>query len=82
MTNKHAWAGRFSAGPAAALDAINKSIGFDIRLWREDIAGSRAHAQMLQSIGVLTVDELASIESGLDRVADELDDGTFVVSDV
>jgi len=37
MSQQHAWAGRFSAKPVEALDAINRSVGFDIRMWREDI---------------------------------------------
>ncbi len=78
---KHAWGGRFSATPAAALDAINKSIAFDIRLWREDIAGSRAHARGLLAIGVLTADEHRAIDDGLDAVAAELEAGDFEVSD-
>jgi len=82
MSQQHAWAGRFSAEPVAALDAINRSIAFDIRMWREDIQGSRAHAQMLQRIGVLTREELAEIQRGLDEVAKELEDGSFQVFDI
>jgi argininosuccinate lyase len=78
----HAWAGRFDASPAAALDAINRSISFDIRLWRQDIAGSRAHARGLAAIGVLTAAELNAILTGLDAVAAELEAGTFEVSAV
>lgn len=79
MSNDHAWGGRFTLAPDAALDAINKSIGFDIRLWREDIRGSRAHAAGLHTIGVLSATELAEIERGLDAVAEELEAGRFVV---
>lgn len=81
MSQQHAWAGRFSAKPVEALDAINRSVGFDIRLWREDIQGSRAHAQMLARIGVLSQAELASILHGLEQVYEELEQGTFVVDD-
>ncbi len=76
---KHAWAGRFSKAPTAALDAINKSIGFDLRLWPQDIQGSIAHARGLHRIGVLDATELASIESGMETVAKELVAGTFEV---
>ena len=79
MSQQHAWAGRFSAKPVEALDAINRSIGYDIRLWREDIQGSRAHATMLQRIGVLTQQELDDILRGLDLVRAELEAGTFEV---
>jgi len=78
----HAWAGRFDAPPTAALDAINRSVGFDIRLWREDIAGSRAHATMLHGIGVLDASELEAIQRGLDDVTAELEAGTFEVKDI
>jgi argininosuccinate lyase len=76
---RHAWAGRFSASPAAALDAINRSIGFDRRLWREDIEGSRAHATMLHQVGLLSADDLAAILQGLQQVHGEFEAGTFVV---
>ena len=80
MTTKHAWAGRFSRSPDEALDAINKSIGFDLRLWPQDIQGSIAHARGLHRIDVLTTEELASIERGLGEVAEELEAGTFEVA--
>src|SRR6185436_2708329 len=48
------WGGRFSAKPAELMQAINVSIGFDKRLAAQDLAGSRAHAAMLQSTGVIT----------------------------
>ncbi len=47
------WGGRFSAKPAELMQAINVSIGFDKRLWAQDLAGSRAHARMLISQGVI-----------------------------
>lgn len=79
---KHAWAGRFSASPVEALDAINKSISFDRRLWREDILGSKAHASMLRKIGIIDDAELEAIRGGLDEVAGEFERGTFEVSPV
>jgi len=72
------WGGRFAAGPAAVMQDINASIGFDKRLWRQDIAGSRAHAAMLAHTGVITPDDLASIEAGLDAIAAEIEAGSFV----
>lgn len=80
MSTKHAWAGRFSRSPDEALDAINKSIGFDLRLWPQDIQGSLAHARGLHRIGVLTADELQSICEGMDVVGKELAAGTFEVA--
>ncbi|MCB9532035.1 MAG: argininosuccinate lyase [Myxococcales bacterium] len=78
-TNQHAWGGRFSQSPAAALDAINKSIAFDLRLWPHDIAGSLAHARGLRRIGVIDAAALEAIERGLAAVETELRDGTFEV---
>lgn len=77
----HLWAGRFSEKPTDALDAINKSIAFDQRLWREDIAGSRAHATMLASQGLISDDERDALLAGLDQVAEEFQSGRFVVED-
>ena len=65
------WGGRFEGGPADVMRAINASIAVDKRLWREDIAASKAHAAMLGGQGILTADEAAEILSGLDAVAAE-----------
>ncbi len=56
---------------------INASIGFDRRLWREDIAGSRAHVHALARAGVLSADEAAELERSLEAVAAELEAGEF-----
>ena len=45
--------GRFAGGPAAAVAEFTESISFDWRLWRQDIAGSMAHATMLRQTGCL-----------------------------
>jgi argininosuccinate lyase len=71
------WGGRFAAGPAQIMSDINASIGFDKRLWRQDIAGSRAHAAMLAEIGVLTEADLAAIEQGLAVIGAEIEAGSF-----
>jgi argininosuccinate lyase len=47
------WGGRFAAGPAAIMEDINASIGFDRKLYAQDIEGSRAHATMLAETGIL-----------------------------
>jgi argininosuccinate lyase len=65
------WGGRFASGPAALMREINSSIGVDKRLWREDIAGSKAHAAMLRDQGILSADDAAAILAGLDRIAEE-----------
>jgi argininosuccinate lyase len=72
------WGGRFSAKPAALMQAINASIGFDKRLAREDLAGSRAHAAMLVETGVISAEDGKAIDEGLARIAGEIEAGTFV----
>ena len=52
MSNRM-WGGRFSSGPDAIMEEINASIGFDHRLYKQDIAGSIAHATMLAEAGIL-----------------------------
>jgi len=71
------WGGRFAAGPAAVMREINASIGFDRKLWRQDIAGSRAHAAMLARCGIIATTDAAAIESGLDAIAAEIEAGRF-----
>ena len=63
------WGGRFAEGPAAVMRAINASIPFDKRLWRQDIAGSKAHVAMLGATGIVSADDAATISAGLDTVA-------------
>ena len=74
------WGGRFAAGPSAVMEAINASIDFDKRMWAEDIQGSRAHAAMLARTGVITQQDQAEIDRGLDQVAEEITEGTFAYS--
>jgi argininosuccinate lyase len=62
------------------MEAINASIGFDKRLYRQDIAGSRAHCKMLAAVGVITQTDRDAILGGLDRVEQEIIDGAFVFS--
>src|SRR5829696_3999454 len=71
------WHGRFEGGPSAALMAYTLSLPFDQRLWRDDIAGSRAHVGGLARAGILTADERAAVLAALDTVADELGSGRF-----
>jgi argininosuccinate lyase len=72
------WGGRFAGGPAALMEEINASIDFDKRLAREDIAGSRAHAEMLAAQGIITREDAAAILEGLDWIAAEIAEGRFV----
>ena len=71
------WGGRFAGGPSAIMSDINASIGFDRKLWRQDIRGSRAHAAMLARIGLLTAEDEHAIGSGLEAIAGEIEAGHF-----
>ena len=63
------WGGRFAEGPAAVMREINASIPFDKRLWRQDVAGSKAHVAMLGAQGIVSAEDAATIAAGLDSVA-------------
>jgi argininosuccinate lyase len=69
------WGGRFSGDTAPALDALNRSIGTDFRLWPFDVRLSKAWAVALWSAGILSVDDSTHIEEGLDAVATRLRNG-------
>lgn len=69
------WGGRFAGGPSPLLDAINRSIGTDFRLWPHDIRLSKAWALALGHAGVLTLEESDQLQQGLDRVAQRIADG-------
>jgi len=71
------WGGRFTSGPAEIMQRINASIGVDRRLWRQDIAGSRAHAAMLVRQGILRQGDGEAIALGLDQVEKEIAEGRF-----
>ncbi|PLL14365.1 argininosuccinate lyase [Tabrizicola sp. TH137] len=71
------WGGRFAEGPDAIMTAINASIGFDKRLYAQDIAGSRAHAAMLAATGILTNSDAEAIGEGLLTVLSEIETGSF-----
>ena len=74
------WGGRFATQPDNAMQAINASIDVDKRLWREDIEGSKAHADMLAAQGIITAEDNAAIQAGLDQIAAEIADETFSFS--
>jgi len=69
------WGGRFADGPAAVMREINASLPFDKRLWRQDIAGSIAHARMLGAQGILKAEESAAIIAGLEAIRAEYEAG-------
>jgi len=74
------WGGRFEMSPAQIMEEINASIGFDKRMAAEDIAGSRAHAEMLAVQGIISKEDLSAILDGLNQVADEIKSGVFTYS--
>ena len=72
------WGGRFAEGPSAVMRDINVSIGVDKRLWREDVAGSEAHARMLAERGIISADDAAAIASGLAAIRAEYEAGGVI----
>jgi len=71
------WGGRYASGPSAIMEQINASIGFDRRLFAQDIAGSKAHCRMLADQGLISAEDGAAIQDGLDRILKEIEAGTF-----
>ena len=71
------WGGRFASGPSAFMEEINASIGFDWRLFRQDIAASKAHAAMLAAKDIIAPQDARKIEQGLDTILSEIEAGTF-----
>jgi argininosuccinate lyase len=69
------WGGRFAEGPSALMREINASIGFDKRLWRQDILASRIHIAMLAARNIVSQEDADAIEEGLDRIEDEYESG-------
>lgn len=72
------WDGRFGEKPAADMVRFSACLDVDMRMWREDVEGSRAHARVLRAAGLITEAELELLLDGLDRVAVELEQGLFV----
>ena len=72
------WGGRFALGPSEALDALNRSLPVDHRLWPQDVLASKAWVHALRRAEVLTPPEEAQLLDGLDRVAERLADGAAV----
>jgi len=79
MANKM-WGGRFAGSPSQIMEEINASVAYDQRFAQHDIAGSRAHTQMLADQGIISQADAAKILNGLDQVAGEIAAGTFVWS--
>ena len=71
------WGGRFSEAPDAAAWTLGRSVDFDVRLWADDLEGSRAHADELARVGILSERDHQGISSALATVHDEFTDGSF-----
>jgi len=80
-TANRQWGGRFAEGPSAIMEAINASIGFDRKMWRQDIRGSLAHAAMLRHVGIISADDEAAIRRGLEEIAARIEKGDFPFSE-
>ena len=81
MSNKESknkpWGGRFTESTDAFVEEFTASVGFDQRMYAEDIAGSQAHARMLAKINILTQDECGAIVSALNEIKQEIEAGEF-----
>ncbi|PHV69139.1 argininosuccinate lyase [Williamsia muralis] len=75
------WGGRFASGPADAMAALSKSTHFDWVLAPYDIRASQAHARVLHSAGLLSDDDLQTMQDGLTRLADDVRSGEFAPAD-
>lgn len=76
--NNKPWSGRFTEQTASSAEAFSASIHFDMRLYRHDIAGSKAHAKMLAKVGLINGTELEQILAGLTEIEAEIEANTFV----
>jgi argininosuccinate lyase len=76
MSNKM-WGGRFASEPDTVMAEINASIDFDKRLYRQDIAASKAHAEMLAKQGIISADDAKKIAHGLDTILSDIEAGRF-----
>jgi argininosuccinate lyase len=79
MSNRM-WGGRFAEGPDAIMEEINASIDYDRKLYRQDIAGSKAHVAMLSAQGIVSQEDAGKIAEGLDTILSEIEKGEFKFS--
>ncbi|MDX6301543.1 MAG: argininosuccinate lyase, partial [Nocardioidaceae bacterium] len=75
------WGGRFASGPSDALTALSRSTHFDWRLVPYDLAGSRAHARVLHTAGLLSATDLDALLAGLDRLGERFAAGALHPAD-
>ncbi|WP_157014155.1 argininosuccinate lyase [Mesorhizobium xinjiangense] len=79
-TSNQMWGGRFASGPDAVMEAINASIGFDRKLYAQDIKGSLAHSAMLAEKGIISAEDQSKIAHGLNTILGEIESGDFAFS--
>ncbi|MER2534328.1 MAG: argininosuccinate lyase [Rhizobiaceae bacterium] len=79
-TSNRMWGGRFASGPAAIMEAINASIGFDRKLYAQDIRGSLAHSEMLAETGIISAADQQKIAHGLNTILRDIEEGRFQFS--
>ena len=75
------WGGRFTQPTDGLVYRFNASIGFDQRLYEQDIRGSISHVRMLGRVGILSKEEAALIEEGLKGILQDVKEGKLVISD-
>jgi len=80
-TQHSLWGGRYAEGPGAIMREINASIGFDRKMWRQDIRGSLAHAAMLAHVGIISAEDEAAIRRGLQEIGADIEAGNFAFSE-
>lgn len=78
MSEKKLWGGRFSQGTDKLVEEFTESVSYDRNLYRQDIAGSTAHAKMLAKVGIISPEEGAALVAGLQKVLEEIEAGKFV----
>lgn len=76
-TNEKPWGGVFDSATDARVEAFGESVSYDCRLFRHDIRGSVAHAEMLAAVGVLSDDEKHQIVEGLTQIGWQIETGQF-----
>jgi argininosuccinate lyase len=76
------WGARFGSSPAAIMEEINASIDFDRRLYRQDIAASKAHVAMLGKQGIISADDAAKIAHGLHTIMSQIEAGNFKIDQI
>jgi argininosuccinate lyase len=78
LDNKsQAWSALFSEPMSELVQRYTASVGFDQRLWKADITGSLAHAEMLHAQGIISGQDHTDIERGLERIAADIEAGRF-----